>query len=243
MIAPVVPALRRSPAHVWFENHLPELTSRCHASFSWMRPEACEEAIADVLASIFRNACRLADRGRLDKMTPFTAVRFFGRSYLAGRRFAGSSRTDVLADGTRKSGRVRVVSFSSLVEAPTDQGLALMPLSKLRPSNRHDDDPAENVRVNFDYPTILRLEHASDKARRVFGFVAGTLGSGSQTALARELGVSPARITQIKGELADGLARHDYQFVPRRSCRQARTRGRPRGRIIPMDPRTDTAAE
>ena len=57
---------------------------------------------------------------------------------------------------------------------------------------------------------LLHREAVSDKARATLRFLAETHGSGKQADLAAELMVTPARITQLKGELADALAGDGY---------------------------------
>jgi hypothetical protein len=96
-------------------------------------------------------------------------------------------------------------------------------------ADRRVKNPLEACRQDLDYPGILRQQHASRPARRVFAYLAQTHGSRRQTELARELEVSPPRIVQLKHRLVDCLAGEDYRPPPTRPLGPPRPkRGRPR---------------
>ena len=59
-----VPPGPRSAAHLWFEKHLPELTSRCRTSVRNLPHGEREEATAEVLALAFRYVISAAARGK-----------------------------------------------------------------------------------------------------------------------------------------------------------------------------------
>ena len=200
--------LTPSAGHVWFEQHLPELTSRCQLFVQRLPRAEREEAVAEILGQIFSYTVRAADRGKLHLLTPFTLVSFFGRAYCQGRRLGGSSTTDVLSEQTRYRRGLRVVSLERSF-APRPLGKCRLPLSQVLASRR-TDQPLENCRRDFDYPEILDRQQANAKARRVFDFLASTHGAGQQIELARELRVSPPRIVQIKQQLAECLAAEGY---------------------------------
>ena len=220
----------RSAAHRWFEDHLPELSSRCRALVHSLRCGDVEEAMSEVLAQSFQYVLAAEPRGVLDRLTPFSLVSFFGRGYRTGRRMTGGKSTDVLSErGKRRHGR-RVVSLhdSSGTEAKDAPGH--LRLSEVLADSRADQ-PLENTRRNLDYPEILKHGNASRNARRVFSFLCETIGEGTQVDLARELGISPARVCQLKAKLADMLKARGYEPPPVwLSDGSGRGPGRPRAR-------------
>ena len=197
-----------SQVHAWFNQHGPDLTRRCRIFFRRLRPDDREEAVADTLASIFKYAARAATRGKLQYLTPFTLVMFFGRLFWSGRRMAGSRPTDMLSRAKGRPERVR--ALNDRVPAELDDPGAKVFLSETLAATR-EDSPFEIVRRTLDYPEILRRERVGPRARRVFAYLCQTHGRGSHKELARELGIVPGRVTQIKRQLARCLARHGYE--------------------------------
>lgn len=216
-----------SPAHVWFVSHLPEINSRARAYFSDLKPEVREEAVQDCLAVIWKQSLTAARRGVLDTHTPFHAVVFAGRGWRSGRRFgSGFSKTDVMAEGARAAGRVNVACFSDHVLRDDSGGVDTdLSLSEVLPDRRGQDNPAENVRRDLDYPHILKSEGLNAKAKKTFYLLAESNGSAGPNKLGKVLGVSPGRVCQLKGMLADALGRHEY-----RPCVGSKRRGKKRGR-------------
>jgi hypothetical protein len=192
-----------------------------------MRREAREEAVADCRACVYAWCVSAAGRGSLDRITPWTAARYATTAHLSGRRFAGSSTTDALAEGTRAAGRAVVNSIEDL-ESADRRGGAAATLADVLPDHHWWDDPAENARRNHDYAFVPAAERLPAKARPVFRRLAESFGS-DQAAIAGELGVSPGRVCRIKTDLAAALARRGYgpeRPVPRRRGRPARRTGR-----------------
>ena len=189
--------LPHSNARVWFERHLPELYSRCRTFFRELSPEEREEATAETVASAFKYALSAAGRGKLQLLTPYTLVSFFGRSYHDGRRIGGASSTDALSEAGRRRHKLRVVSFDEDQESAAPLRAVVMRISDTLVDPKRDR-PLENTRRNIDYLEILDHEQASPQVRRVFEFFCATNGEGRQSDLAREMGVSPSRITLLK---------------------------------------------
>ena len=202
-----------SPAHCWFSQNLSEIESRSRACLSRLQPEQREEAMAEVLGAVFHASVNAQKRGVLARITPFHAVVFAVKRYRTGRRMAGSSITDVMAEGTQLRGRSKVVSLSAITEHDAETGRPL-PLSEVLADRRQDNNPLEQVRRNLDYPGILRKERISRKAREVFHLLSEVRGPGAGLVMAQELKVSPGRVCQLKSELAVALARHDYGPPP-----------------------------
>ena len=193
-------------ANSWIQQHHAELRSRARACFAYCEPGHREEAVAEILAASSAAAHSAARRGKLDRITPFWCVVFASRQFRTGRRFAGTSSVCVMSEATRLRRGVRVVSLDQDIDPIVDQDV------KLREALAADDaeDPFDVVRREHDYPDILEAEGVSSKAWATFRFLVESRGAGKQADLAAELRVSPGRITQLKGELAEALERHDY---------------------------------
>ena len=223
---PIASHKPRSAGHDWFEQRLPELISRCRAFTRRVPDHVREEAQAEILASIFQYVLRAERRGKLSALTSFTLVSFFGRAFCDGRRMTGSSRTDVMSLATQRRRGFRVISLETV--EPDASGDGFVRLADVLADSKADL-PLERARRNIDYPEILERQQASPKAKRVFEFLCQTACAGKQVELAAELGVSPPRITQLKGELADRLAEEGYfpaGFRPSERVRPRRTRRR-----------------
>ena len=204
-----LPGVPPTTAHAWFIENLSELTGRARALARRFARGQRDDAAADILGQVFRYSLSAATRGKLHLLTPFTLVSFFGRAYASGRRLAGSDTRDLLAPAVQQRHRVRIVSFDAWRRVRTPEGELRLPLSEVL-ADRRVRDPLEACRQDLDYPSILRRHRVSRPARRVFAYLAQTHGSGRQTELARELRVSPPRVTQLKYQLADCLAAEDY---------------------------------
>lgn len=196
-----------SEANAWIITHLPELQSRAKANLSLLSREQQEEAVAEVIAMSVAWTRSAARRGRLDKVTAFWLVTFASRQWRQGRRFAGCTSSCVLSKGAKIKHGLKVTSLDS-----TDEGSVTAPRSQLTESleDRDTENPFDIVRRRSDYPWIMDREEVSSKAQRVFGYFTETMGAGKQTELAAELKVTPGRVTQLKRQLADALAKHDY---------------------------------
>jgi len=197
-------AAHEAAAHVWFHDHAEELESRLRVCFRRFDPDARAEAVADCRARIWSSLLSAARRGTLHEVTPYFAAHFAHAGHRVGRRFNGVSKTDVMGEGTRACGRSHVVScddeeFVSLAEA--------------LPDPRGWDRPPENTRRDFDYPSILKTERVNGKARAAFRLLAESHGTIPNLEIARTLGVSPSRATQLKAILRRALSLHGY-FSP-----------------------------
>ena len=196
----------RDRANAWLARHHDELTQRARYRLRRVRRRDRQEAIAEVLASATAYAHSAAQRGRLDQVTPFWLVEFASRNFLNGRRTGGGT-TCILSPDVQARQGVRVRSIEEPIEPgpdgiPRRLGDALV--------DRDGESPYHQVRVTHDYPYILATEQIPAKGRRLFVYLAETHGEGSQTALGRELHITPARVTQLKRELGRAFSRHDY---------------------------------
>ncbi len=206
--SPVPAKPPQSPALLWFEAHVPELRSRARRYSRRFPRSERDDAVAEILGLALQYCVSAARRGKLACLTPFTLISFFARSYAQGRRVCGTRSRDVFSPvGQRRRG-TRIISLSERRWVRTPTGLQRLRLCDVL-ADRRASSPLENCRRNLDYPSILR-RGVSRKARRVFAWLAATQGSSRQVELARQLGVSPPRIKQLKRELASHLARAGY---------------------------------
>jgi len=208
----------RSAAHTWFDLHHGELVSRSNAYFHFLPELEREEAVAETLAGIFVYALSAAARGKLDRLTAYSLVVFFGKSCRKGRRMTGFKSTDAMSEVSLRRGHHKVHSMVDPIPIPTDRGVKVAPLRQVLADSR-EDSPFDNVRRDLDYADILDKEHVNLKGRRVFLFLAECHGQGDHRALARELGVTPGRVSQLKSQLAKCLGRHGYEPPATRPAR------------------------
>lgn len=191
-----------SQANHWLIAHHAELLQRAKARHGNLDPEACDEAVAECMAVTTQAAHRAAQRGTLDRLNPFTCVVYAGRQYYEGRRIAGFSSRCVMSEAAKHKRGRQVISYDQPKDEDSDfTGIV---------ASCEDDNPSEIVRRRHDYPHMLAHEKISAKALATLRFLAETNSAGKQTELATELMVSPARITQIKAEIAAAFARYGY---------------------------------
>ena len=218
-------------ANRWLEENLAELTGRASACFARTDPDRREEAVAEITATSVAAAHSAARRGTLARLTANWCVIFGVRRFKSGRRFAGSSSRCVMSERTQALGRSKVESIHAMVPGDAPYRAAI-PLAEAL-ADRRAEDPYDIVRREYDYTIILGLERVSVKAKDTFCFLAETHGAGQQLELAATLRVSGGRISQLKQELAEALAKHDYHspLGPRPSARggAASARGRAMG--------------
>ena len=205
-------AAHEAAAHVWFHDHADELDSRLNACFGRLDGDAREEAVADSRARVWASLLSAAKRGRLGKITAYTAAVYARAGYKVGRRFAGTNNTDAMGDGTRTTGRVSGGSVDMVgVRSDGQECMETVSLADALVDPRGWDRPLENVRRNSDYPAIMDAENVNAKARLTFLMLAESQGAARNMDIARDLGVSEGRATQLKTLLAEAFARHGYR--------------------------------
>lgn len=192
-------------ANAWILKNYKELVSRATANLAWLKADPREEAVAEVVAMSLLWAHSAARRGSLHRMTVYWAVVYASRQYLQGRRVAGSRRGCVMAELTKNRHRFRIASLDEQVGHGDSRshGESL--------ADRDAEDPFDVVRRRHDYPAIFTMESVSAKGIATFRYLLATKGEGSKKELAAVLGITGARVTQLRHQLAHALARHDYQ--------------------------------
>ena len=195
-----------SPAHQWFTDHLPELTSRAKALFHRLPYVEREDAVAEVLAFIFQYALRAFQRGVLDRLTPYTMVVFCGKNYASGRRFAGSSSLCPLSKQTQMERGVGVHSIEECRQefSTEHHQIQAYRLADTLPADRNQDRPFDNTRREVDYPDILDREEIGPKTRRVFDYLLETNSNGQLVDLCQELRVTPGRTRRCSTRATHG---------------------------------------
>ena len=194
------------PDKVFAQRYLPEIEARTLRHYNRLDREAREEALQETRClswMMFRSAAgngkvgsksvRNGDGGRPD-FTPCTLAWYANRSFDSGRRFAGSSTTDVMADGTRVAGRVHIRSIDEL------DGDALLESFRDR---RAEGDPARLAGERIDWADFRRSGLLNEKGLRTLDLLALGFRNGE---LSRAIGVCPARVSQLVHQhIADGV--------------------------------------
>lgn len=191
------------------KHFMPILAKRFDYHFRHMRAAERAEAIQDCTASAWRNYQRAGDRvwdgtpqGRTGSVTPSRLGDFVAKNYLCeGREFAGTDVLDVMAAGTRRLKRVelRHLDRGRVVRSHGDASTGELLACESR-------DPATCVRILMDWHTISRA--CRPRARQVLALLAR---GWRPIDIARErLGVSPARVTALKNEIAGIVSHHGY---------------------------------
>jgi hypothetical protein len=196
-----------------FAEIMPHVQRIAKYAFRYMDADAREDAVAEAVALAWQNHlhCSLAGKSPGAPSIAHYAV----KNVRCGRRFAGTSSTDVHSEKTQMMGRATVSHTGnppdSIGDGPTT------PLIDHRTWMR----PFHRTRVEMDYPDFLEQEEVTDQERTVFAMLAeGRMGKE----IAAELDVSQPRVCQIKKSLSRKLVRFfgreiypDYHVLPEHS--------------------------
>ncbi len=174
-----------------FETILPEVESRSRRHFSHLRAAARDEAVAESVAQawgLYRSAIARGNH----RFTPCSLAWYANKSVDEGRRFAGYKKSDALDHGA--------VGFDDL-DAEGQSRIARALIQRQTPL-------FDQVRIRIDWPEFLRLELAERERDVVTKLAEGW----KRSEVARYLGVSPARITQLLHGVADAYV--EYLGLP-----------------------------
>jgi hypothetical protein len=162
-------------------------------------PAAREEVAAEAVA--WRYYVGLLRRGKDPGAFVTTLARRAAQAALAGRRVAGAEKAgDALSPVARLRGRVRVDRLGARVERDVGRrpgDVVAAELAAADPRVRVPDQAAFRV----DFPRFR--EGLTPATRAALDLLAAGWGTG---AAAARLGVSPARVSQLRRELADKWA-------------------------------------
>jgi DNA-binding NarL/FixJ family response regulator len=175
----------RPPVPAW----LPAVGRHARRAFRSHPPADRDEFAAAAVALAWEAAVRLAARGKDPAAFPATVVKFAVLAVLNGRRVGGGATTrDVLEPAAR---RRRGFTFRSLDDPRPGGGwwrdLVADPRTPV---------PAQAA-FNLDFPAWLAA--LPPRLRRIARLLARGLGTAQAAA---RLGVTPARVSQVRRELA-----------------------------------------
>ena len=193
-------------ANAWLAAHHDELRSRARVQFAGFDPDLREDCTCELLAIIAASVHSAAQRGTLDKLSPSTCCHYAVKQVKGGRKAAGYTSTDALAEATWLKHGIHITSLETDFDLGSDKPVSLHEAL----ADRDAEPPVEVVRRQHDLGLALSSNSVSRKARQVFVALAESAGKIKQKELAFDLGVTAGRLTQIKGELASTLSAFGY---------------------------------
>ncbi len=178
-----------------FIDMLPRVQRHAGRAFRHLPIEAREEAVQETVANAFVAYTRLAERGREHVAFAAPLTRYAIKQVCVGRRVGTSINSrDLMASPTREDRPRRVLNGTC-----PDQWQTLLAFGP----GRNCDTPAEQAAFRIDFANWLRTLPARDRR------LALLLARGERAGrVARCLGVTPARVTQIR----QGLCQRWQQF-------------------------------
>ena len=195
----VLPAVSEEQLQAEFHRITPELNSRlkrCARSF----PDR-EEALAEMLAFSWKNFQSKAQR--TGQFLPASALAWVSWKRLqSGRVMSGYSTKDVLAAQTFRSGRARVLLLSQLRTSNPRHVLTDRETTTITNalSTRIRERPEVRAQIKIDWAAFC--DGLPSRLRRVVRLLA--IGHAKKL-IARRIGVSAGRLSQILYELRDRL--------------------------------------
>jgi hypothetical protein len=177
--------------HEAFLDLLPAIRKRARIAFRYLDREARAEAVQEVVASALAAYVRLVESGRADLAYPTPLAMFAIRQFRAGRRAGTKANVnDVTSPYAQIGKRIRV---DRLDHYDVEEDAWKETLIEDRRAG-----PAQTAAARIDFGQWLNGLVA--RRRRI----AEVLATGQSTKLAaRQFGVSPGRISQIRRELKD----------------------------------------
>ncbi len=168
---------------------LPAIRRQAFVAFRRQRFGQREELVSEVIANAFQCFTRLVARGKADLAYATPLAQFAIRQVRAGRRVGSSAnKKDITSHWGRKDRPVGFVAFSDLKRQRPEWEDALL--------EDHRATPAELAAARIDVQDWL------DQLPRRDRNIAVRLAMGDRTShVARQFGVSPARISQLRQEL------------------------------------------
>jgi len=183
-----------------FVEMLPDIACIAGRAFSDLNLDAREEAVAEATAMAWKNHVHCVAEEK--SIGAPSLAHYAIQGVRSGRRFAGSSSTDVLSPRAQIMGRARVQSLNVALPQPDDDGTAWWTCTQALVDKRIWEHPPERVRIKLDYVKFLALPHVTLQEREVFNLLARGYGTGE---IAQRLEVSAPRICQLKRAIADKL--------------------------------------
>ncbi len=189
-----------------FAQMLPKMTAFAHFRFSALNLEERYEAVQETIALAWLNYSNARPKGKT--LNASTLIHYAALSVASGRKFAGSSSTDVLSEETQIKGRATVEHFgkppanSDDLGKPVEYDGAWGKYQDALINRRQWERPFEHVRIKLDYQAFFNRGEASEDEKSVFRM----LSKGFTTSdMADQIGVSSPRICQLKNSLGRKL--------------------------------------
>lgn len=192
MIALTEQPSRKTDRLVWQDGFLeimPAIGRYARRAFCHLRPEACDDAVQEVVANAMVAYVRLFELGKTEVAYASVLVRYGVAQYRTGRRVGTKINCrDVLSPYAQRRKNIHVERLDRCCEQDGDWREALV-------EDRHSS-PADIAAYRIDFADWLA--GLSPKHRRI----ATTLAGGETTILAaKQFRVSAGRISQIRQEL------------------------------------------
>ena len=177
-----------------FVKWLPRIRRYARRSFWYLRAEACDDAVEEVVAAAFVEYRRLVDQGRGEVAYASTLARYAVACQRAGRRVGGRLNVrDVLSPTCRRR--------KALCIQRLDRHCRYADWEAIIVEDRRAG-PADVAATRIDFNDWLGTLTPRNR------IVAEVLATGESTrCAARRFKVSPGRISQLRRELSDAWAR------------------------------------
>ena len=182
-------ATTRTDANARFLELLPQIRRTVRFGLRRAPPHVREEALCECIATAYCAFTRLVERGKAERAYATVLATFALRRFRGGRPVGGRRRSrDVLSDYAQRRHGIAIVSLS---ETPRENQWEEFLLED------RTAGPAEIAAVRLDFRAWLERLPPTKRS------LATRLAAGAGTAEAAHcLGVSCARISQLRGELA-----------------------------------------
>jgi hypothetical protein len=170
---------------------LPAIQTHARVAFGHLDPEACEDALQEVVANCLVAFARLVQRGRIEVAYPSALARFAVSQFRDGRR-VGNRRNgrDVLSPYAQKRNGIVVERLDRFRKDESEWAEALVEDQRT--------PVLDQVAFRCDFPAWL------DTLPRRNRQIAEALSLGHSTsAVAKRFKVSPGRISQLRQELRE----------------------------------------
>ena len=164
---------------------LPKIRAVAKFNFRHLRAEARDEAIEEVVANAFVAFAKLVEQNRSHRAFGSTLGGYAVRQFRVGRRVGVRFKsTDIMAHRTRRL-RIRQLEESEELGAWWTAAIA-----------NHRTPVADQAAFRIDFPSWLRMLRPHQ--RRVVEALAANYSTGE---VARQIGVSAGRVSQMRREL------------------------------------------
>ena len=177
--------------HKAFMVFMPQILTHAKCAFAYLRPEARQEAVQEVVANACQAYARLVEQGKTDIAYPSALARYGVRQTRDHRKVGGHLNIkDVL-------GRYCQTRKDVVVERLDKFDRAENGWEEIVVEDRHAG-PAETARVRLDFSDWLGTLKCRDRK------IALKLAEGEKTStVAKRFRISAGRISQLRRELAE----------------------------------------